>query len=357
MDGLALGVPRSVRVVLEPLESLAAGRGLDDIAARLRLIGQRVGPDLAGVEAALQGTAAARGEVRDVVHHLLDLGGKRLRPMCVALAARAGTGFGPAARELAVAVELVHSATLMHDDVVDLGDRRRGAPAARLVYGNAASIFAGDYMLVDALRRIRFAGIPGLLERMLATIEEMIVAEMRQLAARGSVHTSLAEYLAVVEGKTAALFRWALFAGARAGGLGGEVCSALERYGRRLGVAFQVVDDVLDLAGDPGVTGKALHADLREGKMTFPLIVAAERDPGLGEVLARIAAPAGDAAPAAADLALVAQRLATTGALEESRAYARRQVDAALDELGDVPAGFAREALTAVAEAALQRSQ
>jgi octaprenyl-diphosphate synthase len=357
MDSLALGALRPPRVVLEPLESLASGRGLDDIAARLRLIGRRVGPDLASVEAALQRTAAEQGEVRDVVHHLLDLGGKRLRPMCLALAARAGTGFGPAARELAVAVELVHSATLMHDDVVDLGERRRGAPAARLVYGNAASIFAGDYMLVDALRRVRFAGIPGLLERMLGTIEQMIVAEMRQLRARGSVHTRLPDYLAVVEGKTAALFRWALYAGARAGGLAGKACTALERYGRLLGIAFQVVDDVLDLAGDPKVTGKALHADLREGKMTFPLIVAAERDPCLGEVLTRIAAPSSDAAPAPEDLALVVDHLRATGALDESRLYARRQIDAAIEELRDVPAGFARESLTAVAEAALQRSQ
>jgi len=356
MDSLAVPAARPPRVVLEPLESLASVGGLDDVAARLRLIGQRVGPDLASVEAALQRTASGQDDVRDVVHHLLDLGGKRLRPMCVALAARAGTGFGPAARELAVAVELVHSATLMHDDVVDLGDRRRGAPAARVVYGNAASIFAGDYMLVDALRRIRFAGIPGLLERMLGTIEEMILAEMRQLRGRGQPCTSLAEYLSVIEGKTAALFRWALYAGARAGGLERKAAAALERYGRLLGIAFQVVDDVLDLAGDPDVTGKALHADLREGKMTYPLIVATERVPSLAAALARIADPATDG-PDPVDLGLVATHLEATHALEDSRAYARRQVDAALAELADVPAGFARDSLTAVAEAALQRNR
>lgn len=358
MEDLApILVARSPRAVLEPLESMATAGEQGDIAERIRLIGRHVGPDLASVEAELQQVATDRRDVHDIVHHLLDLGGKRLRPMCVALAARAGNGFGPAARELAVAVELIHSATLMHDDVVDLGDRRRGAPAARVVYGNAASIFAGDYMLVDALRRIRFAGIPGLLERMLATIEAMILAEMRQLRGRGRVQTSLPEYLSVIEGKTAALFRWALYAGARAGGLDRNTCAALERYGNALGIAFQVIDDVLDFGGDPAVTGKSLHADLREGKMTHPLILAAARAPVVSTIVARLAALPADAPPPDEDLDAIAGHLAETGALEDSRAYAREKIDVAVGELSAVPAGFARESLVAVAEAALRRSR
>src|SRR5262249_22155884 len=148
-------------------------------------------------------------------------------PLCVALAARAGNGFGAAARQLAVAVELVHTATLLHDDVVDVGDTRRGAPAARVVYGNAASIFAGDWLLVEALRRVRAAAVPDALDRLLDIIEEMIMAESTQLDRRGVMVADRAAYFRVVEGKTASLFRWALWAGGRAGGLDERACRAL----------------------------------------------------------------------------------------------------------------------------------
>src|SRR5688572_15627343 len=142
--------------------------------------------ELRDVERALE--AVPRGEriVQRAAHHLLDLGGKHLRPMCVALASKVGTGFDARACELAVAVELVHTATLLHDDVVDLADTRRGRAAARVVYGNAASIFAGDWLLVDALRRITNAS-PELVAPMLAVIEEMILAESIQLERRGRI--------------------------------------------------------------------------------------------------------------------------------------------------------------------------
>ncbi|MBI2898402.1 MAG: polyprenyl synthetase family protein [Deltaproteobacteria bacterium] len=347
--GPGAGDPRRETVVLERLEALASGRGHDDLAERLGRIARWLCGDLGQVEAVLAATADGTGHVRDVVHHLLDLGGKRLRPMCVALAARAGSGFGPAALELAVAVELVHTATLMHDDVVDLGDTRRGAPAARHVFGNAASIFAGDWLLVEALRRIRFAGLPGLLERMLEVVEEMIVAETRQLEGRGRFNASLDDYLSIVRGKTAALFRWAMAAGGRAGWLGKTECAALEEFGSHVGIAFQVVDDVLDLAGDPSVTGKALFADLREGKMTHPMIVAASRAPELTSLLGR--AIAGD--PSAAAQAL--DRVACTHAVEESMAFARREAQAAVECLQVLPAGLARQSLECVADAAIVR--
>lgn len=340
---------RGNAAVLERLEALASGRGSADLAERLRRIARWLSGDLGQIEAALETTADGTGPVRDVVHHLLDLGGKRLRPMCVALAARAGSGFGPAARELAVAVELVHTATLMHDDVVDLGEVRRGAPTARRVFGNAASIFAGDWLLVEALRRIRLAGLRGLLERMLDVVEEMIVAETRQLDGRGRFSPSLDEYLRIVRGKTAALFGWAMYAGARAGWLGKEECAALEEFGLKLGVAFQVVDDVLDLAGDPGVTGKALFADLREGKMTHPLIVAASRAPELVPLLDDAAA--GERGAAAEVLAFIAR----SRAIEESMAFARSQAEAAVACLSVLPVGLARQSLECVAEAALAR--
>ncbi|XXY48450.1 polyprenyl synthetase family protein [Sorangium sp. So ce269] len=265
--------------VVSSLGGMCAGRGLDTLAARLAELRRLLDGDLEDVErelakVGLDGDTPAHQSAR----HLLGLSGKRLRPICVALASHIGGGFNEAARTFAVAVELVHNATLLHDDVVDLGARRRGADAARVIYGNAASIFGGDYLLLDALCKIQAAGMPDVLERVLHVVKEMVIAEALQLASRGRVRTSTSEYFQIVDGKTASLFRWAMFAGARAGGVSEPLCKALEGFGTSLGVAFQLVDDVLDFAGDPEATGKALLTDLREGKMTYPLLLAMERD-------------------------------------------------------------------------------
>jgi octaprenyl-diphosphate synthase len=287
--------------------------------------------------------------------HLLAREGKRLRPMCVALAARVGSGFGPAVRELAVAVELVHNATLLHDDVVDLGEVRRGAPAARVIYGNAASVYAGDWLLVEALQRIQGTGFADLLERAIAVLKEMLVAESLQLANRGSMRSSVADYFRVVEGKTASLFRWALYAGGRAGGVSPEGCDALEDYGRHLGVAFQVVDDVLDVSGEPEVVGKSLFADLREGKMTYPLLLAVERDPALRARMSEACANGGALDPEIERQAGVALR--ETGALADSLALARRRSAEAIASLGVLAPSRGREALESIAVAMLHRNK
>src|SRR5690606_26246444 len=149
--------------LLRRLESLCRGRELDSLASRLAELAALVAPDVALVEEATPTLRPDASAVERGARHLLDRGGKRLRPMCVALASRLGTGFDARGVELAVAVELVHAATLLHDDVVDLGDTRRGAPAARVIFGNAVSIFAGDWLLVDALRRVRTVGVDGVL--------------------------------------------------------------------------------------------------------------------------------------------------------------------------------------------------
>jgi octaprenyl-diphosphate synthase len=270
----------------------------------------------------------------------------------VVLASKVGGGFDDNARQLALAVELVHTATLLHDDVVDVADARRGQPAARAVWGNAASIFAGDWLLVEALKRVRRTKIDGLLDRMLAIIEEMILAESLQLERRGQVTGSVADYFRVAEGKTAALFRWAMAAGARAGGAGPVEEAALERYGLDLGVAFQVVDDCLDFEGDVAVTGKTLFADLREGKLTYPLLLAMEREPGFAAVVARVIADESGRGHAE-----VTAGLHRTGALVEARRLARARIDSAVAALAPIPDGPARDALVTVAEATALREK
>src|SRR5580658_8326919 len=191
--------------VLAQLTEVCEVRGLPGLHDKLSTLQALVSEDLAELYAALAEIPRGASLVHRSAHHLLDLGGKRLRPLCVLLAARTGeTRGGPAVRDLAVAVELVHSATLLHDDVVDAGDIRRGQPTARVMYGNAASIFAGDWLLIEAMKRVRRAAVPGTLDHLLGIIEEMIFAEALQLAGRGRINTDRAAYFRVVEGKTAA---------------------------------------------------------------------------------------------------------------------------------------------------------
>jgi octaprenyl-diphosphate synthase len=348
---------RSGPAVLEQLRGVCADRGLDGLADRLAGLGAFVAADLATIHADLDALPERSGSVGKSGLHLLSLGGKRLRPLCVALAARLGTGFDERARHLAVAAEYVHSATLLHDDVVDLGDVRRGKPTARVVYGNAASVFAGDWLLVEALRRVRQARLDDVLDRLLEVIDVMIAAETLQLDRRGRLEADPEAYFEVVDGKTASLFRWAMFAGGRAGGLDAAACAALERYGRSLGLAFQVVDDTLDFEADPEVSGKALFSDLREGKLTHPLIVAMEREPGVRALISEaIALPEGQAVPAALGREVRAA-LARTGAVDASRALSRSLAGDAREALLTLPESPARRSLAAIAEAAVHRDR
>lgn len=338
--------------LLRRLGSVCEQRELQPLARRMAELTELIAPDLTELEGAGPILRERPSAVERSAHHLLARGGKRLRPMCVALAARLGTGFDARALELAVAVELVHAATLLHDDVVDLGETRRGAPAARVVYGNAVSVFAGDWLLVEALRRVRHAGVGGALERLLEVLDQMILAESLQLERRGRLETTTADWLAIVDGKTAALFRWAVYAGGRAGGLDEASCHGLERYGRHLGIAFQAIDDLLDLSGDPDLTGKALFADVREGKLTYPMLVALEREPALRELLTALLA-----GPLEHDgCARIARLVAESGALELGRALALDHVEQAKSELDRFPSGPARDALVTLADATVRRA-
>lgn len=348
--------------VLDRLSHVSAARGVPSLAERLADLDRWVRADLTEFERELDVIPRGGRLIHQAAHHLLDLRGKHLRPLCVALTSRFGEGFTDRARSLAVAVELVHSATLLHDDVVDVAERRRGQPTASVVYGNAASIFAGDWLLVAALRRIRASGVDGVLDRMLVVIDEMIAAESVQLERRGKIEGAREDYFAIVEGKTAALFRWAMFAGARVAGLTTGAEAALERYGLHLGVAFQAVDDELDFAATEataGGTGKDALADLREGKITFPLVVALEREPGLRgrleALLSRedIVAPT---EPMRVELAAIADAVRATGALAATRKLAEEHVQHALGILDELPASPARDALATVALASLERT-
>jgi octaprenyl-diphosphate synthase len=223
------------------------------------------------------------------------------------------------------------------------------------VYGNAASIFAGDWLLVDALRRVRKTGLDDVSGRLLDIIEEMIFAESIQLERRGRFEPDRETYFRVVEGKTAALFRWAMLAGGRAGGLSPERCEALERYGLHLGVAFQLVDDLLDYTGAASVLGKGPLADLREGKATYPLIVALEKRPSLRPLLDEIVGAPAEVHPPEPLRHALGEALDQTGALEDCRQLAQEHAARAIRCIADLPPGRGRTALETVAVATVHR--
>ena len=340
---------------IDRLRALVRLQGLDELDVQLHEMAAWIGPELGALSAELSGVARGSCVAERGARHLLDLDGKYLRPLTLFAVARTGDPSIETTTELAVAVELVHSATLLHDDVVDLGERRRGRVTARVVYGNAASIFAGDFLLIEALRRIRRVGIGDLLDGMLEVIDRMIWAESIQLESRGTLLRDLDRYLAVVEGKTAALFGWAATAGARAAGLRPGSARRLGDYGRHLGIAFQIVDDLLDVTGG---AGKDLGADLREGKSTYPLLWALERDPALGDRLgAQLAHSDGIAA---AELDRVLAAIAASGAVEATRSLAREHTEravAALAAIEDDVDTSALDTLKALATAALHRDR
>lgn len=334
-----------------------SGGDLDDVAVRLQDVRYWVAGDLARVETELDAVDRDSPLVHRSARHLLRYRGKLLRPMCVILATRLGSGLGDRSLDLAVAAELIHGATLLHDDVIDMGELRRGAPAARVLHGNAASILSGDWLLIQGLKRVRRAAPGDLYDRALATIEQMIEAEALQLANRGRLDMTHADYFRVIEGKTAALFRWALYAGARVSSIADEHCDQLETYGARIGVAFQLVDDLLDFAGNADVTGKALFNDLREGRMTYPLLLALERDPLVRPLVEELVRHPAEQPVAESLVSRIVASVHDTGGAADCLDLAHERVGEALRCLGPIPPGRSREALVTLAEAVLYRAR
>jgi octaprenyl-diphosphate synthase len=347
-----------MRRVVEPLRAASTRVGLYELADRLDDVRHLLASDLAALETELARLSrlAENGDNRAkrAAAHLLARPGKRIRPLCVLLGAQlSGLTIDAVVRDVAVACELVHAATLLHDDVIDEGTERRGAPASRMVYGNSASILAGDYLLVEALERVaraaRTHGRDRLLHGLLDTIVQMVAAEALQLEQRGRFTPSRTAYLEIIDGKTASLFRWALVSAALLADLPDRAFDALAGAGTALGRAFQLVDDVIDLEGEPAAVGKDLLADVAQGKLTWPLIVAAERDPALARQLTL----AGDGHPEL--LTEVVARVRASGAVEETRRFADLHRNQAIDALSALPDCPARRALAVVVDAAVDR--
>jgi octaprenyl-diphosphate synthase len=276
--------------------------------------------------------------------HLLNAGGKRIRPLTVLLSAACFGRVSEAARELAVVAELVHLATLLHDDVLDDCEVRRGTAAARCLWGNAISVLSGDLLLTHALERAATLQQAGLLPELIATLRRLVDGEVLQLRGRSRLDLSTETYFRVVRGKTASLFEWSGRAGALCAGASDDEARALAAYGCHLGIAFQLIDDTLDYSGDVQQTGKLLHADLQEGKVTLPLIEALQLEPALAFELE--AWRKGDSAAAER----VAAAVVRLGACTTVRARAIAETLRAQEALQRLPPSAARDLLRAVAQ-------
>jgi octaprenyl-diphosphate synthase len=235
--------------------------------------------DLAAVEAIIhQHMTSPVGVIPNLASHLIDAGCKRIRPLITLAAARLLGGGGDGPRKLAAAVEFIHSATLLHDDVVDVSSMRRGKESANVVWGNSASVLVGDFLFARSFNLMVETGDLQVLDILARAASVIAEGEVMQLAAANDAETSRERYMEIIDAKTAALFAAAARSGAVAAGRPGEEANALEAYGRQLGLAFQLVDDALDYGGLSAAMGKNAGDDFREGKVTLPLVFA--RDAG-----------------------------------------------------------------------------
>jgi octaprenyl-diphosphate synthase len=290
--------------------------------------------------------------VRQVAEYIIGGGGKRLRPALVILTARACGYDGRHQHTLAAVVEMIHTATLLHDDVVDESDLRRGHATANATFGNAASVLVGDFLYSRAFELMVSVGSVRVLEILSRATNVIAEGEVLQLMNSGNPHLDEVAYLAVIQRKTAKLFEAATQLGAVLGDAAPEREAALARYGMHLGTAFQLVDDVLDYSGDQAEIGKNLGADLAEGKMTLPLIRAIATGTADDADLIRAAIIGGGRT----ELKPVLDVLARTGALDYSRARALVESEAAAACVDGLPASPHRESLLELASFAARRT-
>jgi len=332
----------TVESAIETLGQAALARQADErFAERLSDVRDLLSDDLQAIERGLdQALESGLSPGRDAAQHLIRLGGKRVRPMALLLSAACFGGISPAARQLALVAELLHSATLLHDDVVDEGMERRGAVTARRLWGNAVSVLGGDFVLVRSLE-LTSTHAPALMPSLVATLRQLIDGEIRQLRGRTQLDVSETTYQLILRDKTASLFRWSTQTGATLGGAAPEACDRLARFGEHLGMAFQLVDDVLDYSGQQ--TGKTLLADLAEGKLTLPLVLAVAARPQLAKSLERI--HGGDREP----VEYVGEQVIQSGVCDVVRQRAREHTNLAVQALQAIPDSPAKRLLVEVA--------
>jgi octaprenyl-diphosphate synthase len=314
-----------------------------------------VAEDMNGVNAViLERMQSKVALIPELAGHLIAGGGKRMRPMLTLACARLLDYPGTRHHKLAAAVEFIHTATLLHDDVVDGSGLRRGKRTANLIWGNPASVLVGDFLFSRAFELMVEDGSLKVLKILSSASNVIAEGEVDQLTAQRRIETGEEQYLAIIAAKTAALFAAACRIAPVVAEASEAVELALESYGRNLGIAFQLADDVIDYASDAETMGKGVGDDFRDGKMTLPLILAYARGSEADRAFWR-AAIAGDRT-SDDDLVQATALMRSTDALadtiERARHYGRRAIDA----LAPFPTSKAKAALTEAAEFAVARA-
>ena len=289
--------------------------------------------------------------IRQVAEYIIGAGGKRLRPALLILAARALGCQGPAVHEQAAMIECIHTATLLHDDVVDESDKRRGRDTANAMFGNAASVLVGDFLYTRAFQMMVHTHSLRVLEIMAEATNIIAEGEVMQLLNIGNTDLTETEYLQVIQYKPAKLFEAAGRVGALLAGATPEQEAALAGYGMHLGTAFQIIDDVLDYSGDAATIGKSLGDDLAEGKTTLPLIYVMQHGSPDQAAVVRGALQAADRERFDAVLSAVQ----STSALDYAHGQAVAAAQRAVAALAGLPDSEARQALTELALLSVER--
>ena len=288
-----------------------------------------------------------------LAEHLIAAGGKRLRPLMTVSAARLAGGRGDGALKLAAAVEFIHTATLLHDDVVDSSQLRRGKVAAHLIWGAPSSVLVGDFLFARAFELMVETGSLRALEILARASRVIAEGEVLQLTSAHNLRLSQATYLEIIGGKTAELFAAAAEAGAVSADAAPREAAALREFGRSFGLAFQLADDALDYSGAAETLGKNAGDDFREGKATLPLILAINRTgPRETDFWERVI---GRKEQTEADFRRAREFVVATGALDAALDLAADYADAAKQSLAVFPRGPWREALEQLADFAVSR--
>jgi heptaprenyl diphosphate synthase len=303
---------------------------------------------LAGVEQVEEQLAAAVDSpekfVAEAAAHLLNAGGKRFRPLLVMLSAEFGESANADVVRSAVVVELTHLATLYHDDVMDEADKRRGAPSANARWDNSVAILVGDYLFAQASDLVSDLG-PDAVRIQARTFSRLVQGQIRETLGPSEGDDALAHYLSVVADKTGSLIATAALFGAKMAGAPVDVQETLSEFGERIGAAFQLSDDIIDIASETDDSGKTPGTDLREGVPTLPTLIALRStDAGSERLRSLLAKPLTDDD----ELDEALRLLRVHPAMTEARSYVQAEADAAnalLAKLPDVPARKALQAL------------
>jgi octaprenyl-diphosphate synthase len=341
--------------IIQPVssESSAQTAPQSESAAPTSSVALLMAADMHEVDAVIQRRLASDvALINQIAHYIISAGGKRIRPMLVLLFSKALGFTGPERFELAATVEFIHTATLLHDDVVDESALRRGRETANARFGNAASVLVGDFVYSRAFQMMVSVNHMRVLEVLADATNVIAEGEVLQLMNMHDPDIAVEDYLRVIRYKTAKLFEASARLGAVLADAPHDVEEACADYGRSLGTAFQLVDDLLDYEGSTAQLGKNVGDDLREGKPTLPLLVAMERGTAAERNLIRQAIEHGEITK----LADIVEIVRHTGAIEATRDAARAQADKARDSLRLIPTSESREALLEFCVQSVDRS-